>query len=584
MTLGVSCGGNPEEHAGGASLPGLPDYISHDILKEKLKKYASVEMRYDESILSEPEKQALEKLVQAAHIMDEIFLRQVWSGNVAMRETLRSTLAQAGEESSNGDESVNQLKDLNRFFRINFGPWDRIEENTPFIGTTAKPAGANYYPEDITKEEFEAHVATHPKQAEAFRGYFTTIRRQDGVLSAVPYSVEYKRLLESAAVLLHEAVDILTNPDNEAGFAEGVDYATLARFLRSRADAFSSNDYYQSDMNWMDVTDNIIDVTIGPYEVYEDRLFGYKAAYEAFIAIRHPEDSKKLEGLKRYLQALENNLPIPDEHKNPNRGSESPISVVDLVYVAGDTKAGVQTIAFNLPNDERVREAKGSKKVMLKNISKAKFDKILVPIAKKLLDPEQMEHVDFETYFNNVLMHEMAHGLGPGNIITSDGRETTAGRELKDLYSAIEEAKADVVGLHCTRLLVSEGFLPKGLDRRGYVTFLPGFFRAIRFGATAAHGKANMVEFNFMREQGAIVFDSKKKRYHVDIDKMPAAVEALSNRLLMIEATGDYEAAKAFLETYSQTPPEFGDLLKKLERIPVDIEPVYPAEALIKSS
>jgi hypothetical protein len=333
----------------------------------------------------------------------------------------------------------------------------------------------------------------------------------------------------------------------------------------------------------MDVEKNIIDVTIGPYEVYEDNLFGYKAAFEAFIAIRHPEDSKKLAGIKRYMQTLENSLPIPDEHKNPNRGSESPVSVVDLVFSGGDTKAGVQTIAFNLPNDEVVREAKGSKKVMLKNISRAKFDKILTPIAAQVLDSKQTEYVVFEAYFNNTLMHEISHGLGPGTIV-KNGVETTVNRELKELYSFIEEAKADILGLYCTKVLLKEGFLEKGIDTKGYVSFLPGFFRAIRFGSTSAHGKANMMEFNYLREQGAITLDPDTDKFHVNIDKMPGAVETMAKELLMIEALGDYEGAQTFINKYGEPSEDLERLLEKLEKIPVDIEPLFAAEEYLDDS
>jgi hypothetical protein len=308
-------------------------------------------------------------------------------------------------------------------------------------------------------------------------------------------------------------------------------------------------------------------------------LFGYKAAFEAFIAVRNPEDSKKLAGIKRYLPKLESSLPIPDEHKNPNRGSESPVNVVDLVFTGGDTKAGVQTIAFNLPNDERVREAKGSKKVMLKNISQAKFDRILVPIAQQLLDPEQMDYVVFDAYFNNTLMHEVSHGLGPGNI-TKDGKATTVGLELQDLYSAIEEAKADILGLYCTRVMLKEGAIEKGLDKKGYVCFLPGFFRAIRFGATSAHGRANMMEFNYLREKGGITLDADAGKFHVNIDKMPAAVEAMAKELLMIQALGDYDAAKAFIDKYGTASEDLESLLGKLKKIPVDIEPSFVAEEM----
>jgi len=353
---------------------------------------------------------------------------------------------------------------------------------------------------------------------------------------------------------------------------------SFAAYLRSRADAFFANAYRESDMAWMDVANNILDVTIGPYEVYEDALFGYKASFEAFIAIRNPADSKKLEGIKKYLPKLEQSLPLPAEYKNATRGSESPVSVVDLVYSAGDTKAGVQTIAFNLPNDEAVREAKGSKKVMMKNISQAKFDKILVPIATQVLDPAQMDQVVFDAYFSNTLMHEISHGIGPGTIKKKDGTETTVNRELKELYSFLEEAKADILGLYCTRVLVKEGFLDKATETKGYICFLPGFFRSIRFGATAAHGKANMMEFNFFREKGAIEFDSATEKFHVNVDKMPAAVQAMAEKLLLIQATGDYDGAKAFIDQYAQSSPELDKLLAKLKDIPTDIEPMFASE------
>ncbi|MDH3217363.1 MAG: peptidase [Candidatus Krumholzibacteria bacterium] len=584
IPLASSCGGSSDESpAQGTPIPSIAMSISHEELKARIDKYAGVAISYDQSIVSEPEKRALAKLVEAGYIMDEIFLRQVWSGNTAMRDDLHMAVLDS-HENPRSEAAIHRdlVEDIDHFFRINFGPWDRLDEDSPFIGTIPKPAGANYYPEDLSTEDFEAHIAANPGDEEAFRGFFTTIRRQDDGLVAVPYSTEYKDQLQRAAALLHETADILTKSENVGKYAAGVDYTTLATFLRSRADAFSSNDYFQSDMDWMDVRDNIIDVTIGPYETYEDGLNGYKAAFETFIAIRNPTDSKKLEGIKGYLQLLENSLPIPDEHKNPNRGSESPISVVDLVFAGGDTKAGVQTIAFNLPNDERVREAKGSKKVMLKNISQAKFDKILVPIAREILDPAQLDHVDFDAYFNNVLMHEMAHGLGPGTIKRADGTETTVSRELKELYATLEEAKADISGLYCRKILVDEGFFEKGSDVKGYVSFLPGFFRAIRFGATSAHGKANMIEFNFMREQGAITLDADTDRFHVNLDKMPAAVEALSNRLLMIQAVGDYDAAAEFIAKYGEPTPDVDRMLEKLANIPVDIEPQYAAEEIVK--
>jgi hypothetical protein len=557
----------------------MPEHIHHYDLKLKLRKYAQVNIDYDHTVLSDPEKEALGKLVHAARVMDDIFFRQVWSGNAAMQAALHELHVFTHQQPySTIGEQHDLVWDLIRFYNINFGPWDRLAEDAPFIGSAVKPAGAGFYPEDMTKEEFEAFVAQNPDKEEAFRGYFTVIKRKDGALTAVPYNEEYKEFLDKAAALMREAADILTAPESKAQFAKGVDYTTLAAYLRSRADAFSSNAYRQSDMDWMDVRDNTIDVTIGPYEVYEDAIFGYKAAFEAFIAIRNPADSRKLEGIKKYLQKLEMSLPIPAEHKNPNRGSESPVSVVDVVFTGGDTKAGVQTIAFNLPNDEAVREAKGSKKVMLKNFSQAKFDKILIPIAQQVLDPGQMDHVVFDAYFNNTLMHELSHGLGPGTIRLKDGTETTVNRELKELYSGIEEAKADILGLFCTRVLVKEGFFDKSVETRGYVCFLPGFFRSIRFGTTSAHGKANLMEFNFFREQGAIEYDAATEKFRVVLSKMPTAVEAMANRLLMIQALGDYDGAKGFIDKYAQTSPELEKLLGKLGDIPTDFEPFFLAE------
>jgi hypothetical protein len=404
-------------------------HISHDSLKYEMARFAPVAIAYDATILSQPEKDALAKLVEAARVIEEIFLRQVWEGNVAMRDELEKL-------ASTESPSQPLARDLQYFFQLNAGPWIRLEENRPFIGTTAKPTGAGYYPTDMTKEEFESFVAAHADQKDEFTSYFTRIERAgDGSLVAVPYSNAYGPQLSDAARLLNEAADILTAETSKPQFPNGVDYATLATFLRSRATAFLSNDYFQSDMDWMDIQHNIIDVTIGPYEVYEDGLFNYKAAFEAIIAIRNPADSKKLDELKSFMPVLERGLPIPNELKNPNRGTDSPISVIDVVHAAGDIKAGVHAIAYNLPNDERVREAKGSKKVLLKNISRAKYEKILVPIAHLVLTPEQMAYVDFESFFNHTLMHELAHGLGPGNITLADGTKTTVNQALKTLYS-----------------------------------------------------------------------------------------------------------------------------------------------------
>jgi len=545
-------------------------HMPADQLKEQIGRYAQVNVSYDESVLSAPEKEALAKLVKVGGVMDEIFLRQVWAGNVDLRKSLVYKM---------GADAENKMfaKDLYHFFKINFGPWNRLEHNAAFIGNLEKPDGAGYYPEDMTKEEFEKHIADNPGDKDAFQDYFTRIdRNDDGSLKATPYAVAYKEQLAKAAKLMNEAADILTNAENKK-MMKGVDYTTLANFLRSRAAAFSSNSYVQSDMDWMDVTNNIIDVTIGPYEVYEDGLFAYKAAFEGFITIRNPSDSKALDGLKSFLPAMERNLPIDDKYKNMNRGTDSPISVVDVVFIGGDSKAGVQTIAFNLPNDETVREAKGSKKVMLKNIARAKYDQILIPIAEKLLDKSQMKHVNFDSYFTNVLMHELAHGLGPGTITLADGTETTVNKALQTLYSPLEECKADIMGLYDKAFLVEQGYITKEELEKSYACFLPGFFRAIRFGVHEAHGRANMIQYNYLLDRGAITLDAKTERYTVHFDKMPEAIKALCHDLCMVQANGDYEAAQAFLDKWGEVPAIVEKQLKSLETIPTDIEPVYTA-------
>ncbi len=418
----------------------------------------------------------------------------------------------------------------------------------------------------MTKEEFESWIEAHPEDKEAFESEFTVIRRPAaGGLEAVPYSVEYAELLDDAVAHLERAADLSKNE-------------SLSNFLNLRAKAFRTDDYFESDMAWMDVEGNLIDVTIGPYEVYEDNLFDYKAAFEAFICVRDPEESRKLDGLKGYILKMEKNLPIPDEHKELDRGTDSPISVVDIVFTAGDTKAGVQTIAFNLPNDERVREAKGSKKVMLRNMCRAKFEKILKPIAGVLLDPSMLHHVTFDAYFNHILLHEFSHGLGPSSITLADGTETTSDKALKENHSVIEEAKADVVGQYNFYYLIGEGFYDDRLEMETAVTFLAGFFRSVRFGAESAHGRANMIAFNYLKEKGAYQHDEATGLWSVDIEKAKSAVKELSTEILMLQALGDYEGSRAFMERYGEMGQEVEDSLARLGEIPIDILPRFAIE------
>ncbi len=522
-------------------------------IEQRLAEYAPVKIPVPWELLDKNETAALENIYRAAKVMDEIFLRQVWKGNVELRNEL---------------VTKGWTREL-KFFDINFGPWDRIDDNKPFITDFSKPDGAEFYPTDMTKEEFEGWIVDHPGDRDAFEGPYTVIRRgnEDDQLVAVPYSIEYKELLDRAAGYLRKAADLTANE-------------SLAKFLRSRAAAFATNDYFQSDMDWMDVKDNVIDVTIGPYEVYEDNLFNYKASFEAFVCIRDPMESIRLDGLKGYLEKMEKNLPIPDEHKNLSRGSESPISVVDEVFTAGDTKAGVQTLAFNLPNDERVQEAKGSKKVLLRNVIHAKFDKILMPIARLLIDKDQLQNVTFVAYYNHILLHEFSHGLGPGRIILADGTETTAQKALKEAHSSLEEAKADIVGEYNIYYLINEGFFDRELEKDVAVTFLAGFFRSVRFGAESAHGRANMVIFNYLRENGVYFYDSGSGTWSVDTEKMRPAVKDLSATILMIQALGDYDAAIGLLDRYGKMDADVeASLLKiRMARLPVDIVPEFEIE------
>jgi len=532
----ATCGGN-----------GGIDSAKEAELKALNKAYATFEMEVPWQLLDDSEKAALEKLYQAAALMDELFFIQVSPDNIAMKEEF---------ERSGSPEEI-------RFFRINFGPWNRLEADEPVLCDYEKPPGANFYPPEMTKEEFEAWVESHPGDAEAFESTFTTIRRTDGGgLKAVPYPEEYGERLARAARYLEQAAD-LTRCES------------LAKFLRARAASFLSNDYYESDMAWMDVEDNVLDVTIGPYEVYEDNLFGYKAAFEAFICVRDPEESRKLDGLKGYILEMEKNLPIEDKHKNLDRGLDSPISVVDEIFAAGDTKAGPQTLAFNLPNDERVRDAKGSKKVMLRNVCRAKFEKILKPIAGEVLAKDQLPLVTFDAYFNHILLHEFTHGLGPGNIVMPDGRKTTVNKMLQEANSAIEEAKADVGGQYNFYYLIDDGFFPAKLREETAVTYLAGFFRSVRFGVEAPHGRANMIAFNYFKEKGAYKCDPGTNLWSVDLDLIGPAVKDLFHELLMLQATGDYEGAKSFIARYGEMGEDVKASIDKLETIPVDIEPVF---------
>ncbi len=523
----------------------VEDYMT---VKDQLGKFASVRIEIDEGLLTKSQRLLVEELVEASRVMDELFLRQVYGGNVELRERL----AAAGK----GQSAVYD------YFTLNFGPFDRLDDDRPFVkGVGKKPEGANFYPEGMKRAEFERWIDRHPKDRKSFESNFTVIRRDGKGLKAIPYSIEYRGLLEKAAGHLRKAASLTRNE-------------SLRKYLLSRADAFLTNDYYQSDIDWVRLADHDIEVAIGPYEVYEDALMGYKAAFESFVTRVDPKESARLAKVVEYLDELEKNLPIDDRYKGIGRSLSSPIVVTQLIYSAGDTKAGIQTIAFNLPNDERVREKEGSKKVMLKNVQRAKFDKILRPIAKGVMAPKDAGDVDFEAFFAHTLLHEVSHGIGPGQI-EKGGKKTTVNRELKDLYSVIEECKADALGTYNAIYLTEKGLYPRGFMDKAWPTYLAGLFRSVRFGIDEAHGGGNAIQFNYLREKGAITHDGKSGRFGIDRDRIEGAVRDLARDVLMIEAKGDYAKAKRFVERYRTMPGEMKDALIRLAHVPVDIRPRY---------
>ncbi len=520
-------------------------------LGAKIRRFAPTTLTDNISRLTPNDRKALVKIIAAAKLYDQLYLRQIWSGNEALLKKLQ------GDKTLAGGERLH-------YFMINKGPWSQLDSNEPFIqGVPARPPYANFYPDDITKDEFNAWLGTlSPAEKEKATGYFYVIRRApNGKLKSVPYSEEYREFLEPAAKLLREAAALTTNP-------------TLRDFLNKRAAAFMSNDYYDSDVAWMDL-DAPIDVTIGPYETYEDELFGYKAAFEAYVTLRDEAESAKLTKFSQYLQELEDHLPIEAKYRNPTLGAGSPMRVVNEVFSAGEGNSGVQTAAFNLPNDERVVKEKGSKRIMLKNVQDAKFNKTLIPISRVVLDPTQQKDLAFDAFFTHILMHELMHGLGPHNI-NVDGHATTVRLQLKDQYSAIEEAKADMTGLWALQYLIDKGVIDKSMQRTLYTTNLASMFRSVRFGITEAHGRGVAMQFNYLTDEGAIKFNERNGTFSVDESKIRAAVAKLTHELLTIEAEGSYRKAKALLDKYAMIRPQMKSAFDKLTNVPVDVEPIFP--------
>ncbi|MGK5033623.1 dipeptidyl-peptidase 3 family protein [Janthinobacterium sp. LB3P118] len=534
-------------------------------------RYAPVALSADTSHLSAGDRQAIAKLVEAAKLVDVLQLRQRWSGNEALWTALKK------DKSTLGQARLN-------YFWINKGPWSVLDAHASFMPASYagiaipahKPEAGNFYPQGATKASLEAWMnglpADDKQQAQWF---FTTIRAgKDGKYQTVKYSDEYKVELKQLARLLDEA-------------AAATDNASLKKFLTLRAKAFLDNDYLPSDFAWMDL-DSPVDITIGPYETYNDELFGYKAAFEAYVNIRDQEETQKLNFFAKHMQELEDNLPLDARYRNPKVGALAPMVVVNQVYGAGDGNMAVQTAAYNLPNDERIISARGSKRVMLKNVQEAKFKATLTPISKLVLTADAQQDVDFNSFFTHILAHEIMHGLGPHATVV-DGKPSTPRQDLKEAYSTIEEAKADITGLFALRYMMDKGQLNDTLgqgeaaERKLYNTFLASGFRTLHFGLTDSHARGMAIQMNYILDKGGFVSLGDGK-FGVDFGKIKQAVIDLDREFLTIEATGDYARAQALMSKYVVIRPEVQVALDKMKAVPNDIRPEFvTARALDKA-
>lgn len=503
-------------------------------MKERVDQYTTVILDADLSKLSDNQKKIIGLLIDAGKAMDEVF----WEEAYGHRDSLMNAL----------DNQVTK-----EFVDINYGPWNRLEDNRPFIeGVGPKPKGANFYPKNMTKEEFEEW------DSEAKDNLYTLVRRDEkGNLMTIPYHKAFSEQHKLAAQKLKEAAKLAENP----GFR---------KYLNLRAEALLTDNYQASDIAWLDMKNNALDVVIGPIETYEDKLFGYKAAHETFVLIKDKEWSDRLAKYAEVLPELQKGLPVPEEYKQETPGRESDLGAYNAVYYAGSANAGGKTIAINLPNDEEVQLQKGTRRLQLKNAIRAKYEKILVPIANELIVEEQQGNISFDAFFSNTMFHEVAHGLGIKNTITGKG---TVRQALKEHASALEEGKADVLGLYMIQSLRNKGMITDGSLEDNFVTFVASIFRSIRFGTGDAHGLANLIRFNFFKKMEAITYNEEAEAYRVNIDKMKAAIDALSRKILIFQGDGDYEGVDAFVQKYGQVGPRLQANLDRLaeEDIPRDI-------------
>ena len=528
---------DPPAEKAAVDAVGEPAVAVREVLVEEDPRfdiYSTFRLTADLGHLSENQRNMIPLLIEAAKIMDGLFWQQAYGDREALLEGIQDPKKR-------------------RFAEINYGPWDRLDGNQPFVeGYGAKPPGARFYPEDMTREEFEAW------EQEGKDGQYSLVRRaDDGSLELVPYHVAFAEPLARAAGLLREAAELAEDPE-------------FASYLRMRADALVTDDFQPSDMAWMDMKNNPIELVIGPIEHYEDQLFNYRTAYEAYVLVKDLEWSERLARFAKYLPELQAGLPVPDPYKAEMPGSDADLNAYDAVYYAGDCNAGSKTIAINLPNDEEVQLAKGTRRLQLKNAMRAKYDQILVPLAGELIAEDQRGHVTFDAFFGNTMFHEVAHGLGIKNTLDGSGTVRAA---MKEHSSALEEGKADILGLYMVQELRERGEITEGEVMDNYVTFLAGIFRSVRFGASSAHGRANMIRFNFFEQAGAFSRDSETGTYRVNREAFEQAVEDLARLILTLQGDGDYEEVDAFVTRLGGLGPQLEDDLERLAQasIPVDI-------------
>ncbi len=514
---------------------------------ERLTAWAPIDIAADLSALTPRERDMVARLVEAAALVDEVFWQQAAPDAIALRDSLAAVTSDEGRE-------------LYRYLMINYGPYDRIYDGLRFVGSGPgkKPAGANFYPPDMTREEFEAYLAAHPDKRNALEGQYSVVRRAGADLEVVPYHRTYPQV-EAIARKLDEAAALCDN-------------ASLRRYLTLRAKALRTDDYYESDMAWMDIRDNNVDIVIGPIENYEDALFNYRTAYECAVVVKDPEGTRELQMFTSHIDAFEQALPQNPKYTRATAGSGNILEVVNIVTFAGDFQAGVKTIAASLPNDPRVTQAKGGKKQMYRNMMEAKFEKIVRPIAERVLDPTLLPHVDRHAFTSFVTLHEVSHTLGRGYVFGNDSLSVR--RALKERYSAIEECKADVLGLYNNLVLLREKAITKDDLRRSIVTYVAGLIRSLRFGAEEAHGKANLVQLNYLRKAGAITLTTDG-RYGIDEAVFMDKLGALGREVLELQAEGSYALAGTLLDAYGRMTPEITGMVDRVKDVPRDIDTRY---------